>query len=196
MLPSAPGQAYFELVILTTDSIGANSFFDPRYTCDINNSSPELRWDQIPPGTESFALIAEDPDAELLRASRPGRAGRAALRAGRPTMSVPQEPFAHWVVYGISRDIRHLPAGVPPQDVLPNGIRQGLNSAGKLGYLGPCPAIGDPPHRYYFRIFALRTKLEFDNRLARAQLLDAIRDHVIDSAEFMGRYRRMAQKAG
>lgn len=160
---------------LTTDAIvqgrNGNGHFDPRYTCDFDNSSPELRWRDIPEGTAGFALVAEDPDA-------------------------PKGLFTHWVVYNIPANLQHLPAGIPPQETLPNGIRQGLNSFGKLGYGGPCPPHGDQPHRYIFRLYALRALPDLPPRASRQQLLDAIQAIVIDTAEVMGRYQRTVQKAG
>lgn len=30
---------------ITTDAINEQGQFDPRYTCDLDNSSPELRWE-------------------------------------------------------------------------------------------------------------------------------------------------------
>src|SRR6185437_4406580 len=115
----------FELI---TDAILDNGSFDPRYTCDIDNSSPELRWRDPPEPVACFALIAEDLDH-------------------------PQK-FAHWVVFNIPSTVRHLPAGIPPQEELPNGIKQGLNDWGKLGYAGPCPPTHSKPHRYAIRIYA------------------------------------------
>jgi Raf kinase inhibitor-like YbhB/YbcL family protein len=111
------------LFTISTDAIDDRGIFDPRYTCDQDNSSPELRWQDVPPGTAGFALIAEDLDA-------------------------PSGIFAHWVIYNIPPELLHLPAGIPPQESLPNGIRQGLNSFGKLGYSGPCPPARDRAHRY------------------------------------------------
>jgi Raf kinase inhibitor-like YbhB/YbcL family protein len=156
---------------LFTDAIESAGHFDPRYTCDFDNSSPELRWSSAPEGTAGFALVAEDPDA-------------------------PKGLFAHWVIYNIPAGLQHLPAGIPPQETLPNGIRQGVNSFGKLGYGGPCPPPGDPPHRYVFRLYALRAMPDLPPRVNRQQLLDAIGAVVIQTAEVTGRYQRMIQKAG
>lgn len=156
---------------ITTDAIDANGLFDPRYTGDFDNSSPELRWDGAPIETRSFALIAEDPDA-------------------------PKGLFTHWVIYNIPAQIRHLPAGIPAQETLPNGIRQGINSFGKLGYGGPYPPSGDPAHRYYFRIYALREPPELPNRATREQLIEVITPLIIASGELMGRYQRAIQRAG
>lgn len=156
---------------LATDALGADGLFDPRYTCDIDNSSPELRWDSTPEGTSSFVLIAEDVDA-------------------------PSGVFTHWVVYNIPSDVHHLPAGIPPQEALPNGIKQGINSFGKLGYSGPCPPLQDRPHRYYFRLIALGQTPTIPPRVKREDLLAIIEPYIIGTAHVMGRYQRVVQKAG
>ena len=119
----------------------------------------------------SFVVVAEDPDA-------------------------PSGMFTHWLIYNIPAALRHLPAGIPPQDTLPNGIKQGLNSYGKLGYAGPCPPVGDREHRYVFRLYALNRTLELPSRAQRDELLAALRPHVVATGELQARYRRHAQRAG
>jgi Raf kinase inhibitor-like YbhB/YbcL family protein len=157
---------------VVTDAIDtATGLFDSRYTCDIDNSSPELRWDDPPEGTVSFAVLAEDLDAG-------------------------PEVFSHWVVYNLPASLRHLPAGIPPQDTLPNGIRQGVNSWGKLGYGGPCPPIGARAHRYRFRVFALGASPEVATRPNRVALLQAIEGKVLAEAQIEGLYRRALERAG
>lgn len=156
---------------LRTDAIDEYGFFDPRYTCDMDNSSPGLRWESAPPQATSFVIIAEDPDA-------------------------PRGMFTHWVVYEIPGSVRHLPPGIPPQDTLPNGIRQGVNSFGKLGYGGPCPPHGDLPHHYRFRIHALLDHPELPPRATREQLLALIQPFVIETGDVIGRYQRAVRRAG
>lgn len=156
---------------LMTDAIGPNGYFDSRYTCDIDNSSPEVRWDSPPTQTAGFALIAEDPDA-------------------------PQGLFTHWVIYNIPSQVRHLPAGIPPQEGLPNGIRQGTNSFGRLGYAGPCPPLGDRAHRYFFKLYALKQLPSLPSRISRETLLAAIKPLILEEAQVVGLYKRTIQKAG
>jgi Raf kinase inhibitor-like YbhB/YbcL family protein len=156
---------------LWSDAIDKRGAFDPRYTCDIDNSSPEVRWSEPPSGTQSFALLIE--------AHAPAAA-----------------PFAHWVIYRIPSTLQHLPAGIAPQDQLPNGIRQGLNGAGKLGYSGPCPPRGAPPCRYVFRLFALNALPDLPSRLSASELLEQIQPLILDRAEFEGHYERQIQRAG
>lgn len=155
---------------LLTDAILDNGFFDPRYTCDIDNSSPELRWRDPPENVAGFALIAEDLDHP--------------------------KKFAHWSVFNIPETVRHLPAGIPPQELLPNGIRQGLNDWGKLGYSGPCPPLHDRAHLYIFRLYALRALPQIEHRPTRQELVAAISPDIVAVAEVRGRYQRMIQAAG
>jgi len=152
---------------LWTDSLDEKHLFDLRYTCDLDNSSPELRWKGAPEGTQSFVLLMEDLDTA--------------------------EPFTHWLVYMIPRSVDHLPAGIPPQERLPNGIRQGLNSYRKLGYAGPCPPLGHPQHRYRFTLYALDTELRLPSKTNRDALLPALEGHVLDQAEITGFYMRTPQ---
>lgn len=156
---------------LVTDAIGENQMFDPRYTCDLDNSSPELRWDHVPSNASGYVLLAEESNTQ-------------------------REIFTHWIVYNIPANVHHLPAGIPPQESLPNGIRQGINSLGKLGYAGPCPPLGDPPHRYCFRLYALGATPDLPPRLHRLDLLARIEPWIIAQAQVEGRYQRAIQKAG
>ena len=155
---------------LWTDAVDPRGQIDARYTCDLDNSSPEFRWIEGPPEALSYALIAEDPDA-------------------------PSGTFTHWVVYRIPPTLSHLPAGIPPQDQLPNGIRQGLNSFGKLGYAGPCPPRNSA-HRYVFRLYALREMPDLPSRMTSELFLEAITPVILATAEISGRYQRMIERAG
>ena len=157
---------------ITTDAIDAKTqWFDERYTCDSDNSSPEVRWNDPPEGTVALALIMDDPDA-------------------------PHGAFIHWVVYAIPPSVRHLPAGIPAQESLHHGIRQGLNTAKKLGYFGPCPPQGDSPHRYRLRLYALKQTVEFEGRPNAEQLHERLQGRVLAQAETVGKYARKARKAG
>lgn len=156
---------------LWSDALNNNGEFDPRYTCDLDNSSPEIRWHGAPHNTASFALIVEDVDAE-------------------------SRPLTQWVVYRIPANLEHLPAGIPPQEILPNGIRQGINTFGKLGYTGPCPPEGATSHRYRFRLMALSILPELPPRATREQLLEIANSCLISTAEFFGHYERSMRKAG
>jgi len=158
-------------MLVHTDAIQSGGQIESRYTCDSDNSSPELHWANAPQGTQSFAILVEDPDA-------------------------PNGVFSHWVIYNIPAHIQHLPAGIPSQEVMQNGICQGVNSMGKLGYSGPCPPLGSPPHHYHFKLYALNLPPQFETRLRREQLLREISSATLALAEVIGRYQRQILKAG
>jgi Raf kinase inhibitor-like YbhB/YbcL family protein len=109
------------------------------------NISPELRWENVPAGTQSFAVTIYDKDA--------------------PTGS----GFWHWIIYNIPADITELPsdAGNPAKNLAPAGSMQGNNDAGMPGYLGPCPPPG-PIHEYLITVYALKTKLSLDKNASPA----------------------------
>ena len=134
------------------------------YTCDGRDVSPPLRWDNVPDGAKSFALICDDPDA-------------------------PMGTWVHWVIYNIPGTVQQLSEGVPARETLGDGTRQGKNDFGKPGYGGPCPPRGKP-HRYFFRLYALDDLLSLAPGLSKKALLRAIDGHVLAEAELYGTYGR------
>ncbi len=106
---------------LSSQSFQNGSDIPKKFTCDGEDVSPELSWTDPPAGTNSFAFIADDPDA-------------------------PAGTWTHWVLYDLPAETRDLPEGVPKEAQLANGARQGRNDFKKIGYNGPCPPPGKP-HR-------------------------------------------------
>ncbi|PYK83296.1 MAG: YbhB/YbcL family Raf kinase inhibitor-like protein [Verrucomicrobia bacterium] len=68
----------------------------------------------------------------------------------------------------------------------PAGAVQGTSDFGKRNYGGPCPPSGT--HRYFFKIFALDTKLDLKPSARRAELDAAMRGHILAQGELMARY--------
>jgi Raf kinase inhibitor-like YbhB/YbcL family protein len=135
-----------------------------RYTCDGTDLSPELTWSGAPTGTQSFALIADDPDA-------------------------PAGTWTHWIIWDIPSHATALPEGVPKNETLSDGARQGKNDFKRIGYNGPCPPPGKP-HRYYFKLYALGAKLDLKSSATRQEFERAMGSHVLAHAEVMGKYGR------
>ncbi len=138
-----------------------NGLIPVQYTCDGDNISPPLTWDKVPDGTQSLALIVDDPDA-------PGRA------------------FVHWVVYNIPANVTELTESLPSQAKLDGGILQGTNGFREIGYGGPCPHSGT--HSYVFTLYALNTKLELTPEAQKSELINSIDGHILEQAELIGRY--------
>ncbi len=83
-----------------------------KYTCEGENVSPHLAWDNVPEDTKSFALVMDDPDS-------------------------PVRPFVHWIIINIDPKTREI-----AENAVPPGTKQLLNSAQKGQYFGPCPYSG------------------------------------------------------
>jgi Raf kinase inhibitor-like YbhB/YbcL family protein len=136
-----------------------------RHTGDGKDLPPPLEWDAPPEGTRSFALVCEDPDA-------------------------PRGTWTHWVLFNLPADARAVDEAVPRDRTLPNGAAQGTNDFGNIGYNGPAPPPGKP-HRYFFKLYALDTRLEgLQPGVTRRQLLDAMQGHVLAEGQTMGTYGR------
>jgi Raf kinase inhibitor-like YbhB/YbcL family protein len=72
------------------------------------------------------------------------------------------------------------------EDEIP-GI-QGINDFRKLAYGGPCPSSGT--HRYFFKLYALDTKLDLEEGCRKKDLLKAMEGHILAETELIGLYQR------
>jgi hypothetical protein len=136
-----------------------------KYTCDGADASPPLNWSGIPSSSVSLLLIMDDPDA-------------------------PMGTFTHWILFNIPPGRPGLPEGVPKSPSVEGIGVHGTNDFGRVGYGGPCPPRGHGVHRYFFRLYALDTSLSLRPGARRGDVLKAIQGHVVDTAEYMGRYSR------
>jgi hypothetical protein len=149
---------------LKTTSFTPGGFIPKRFTCAASDVSPALAWTDPPAGTQSFAIIEDDPDA-------------------------PSGTFVHWLVYDLPPASRRLPEALSGNDQIPSGGRQGTNDFLRTGYGGPCPPPGRP-HRYFIRLYALDAKLNLRPAATRRELEAAMKGHILAQAEVMGRYQR------
>ena len=148
---------------LTSTAFAPGEPIPQEYTCDGEDISPPLQWSDPPQGTQSLALICDDPDA-------------------------PVGTWVHWVLFNLPAQARSLPEAVPPDAELPDGSRHGQNGWRKLGYGGPCPPSGT--HRYFFKLYALDTMLDLASGASKKQVLKAMEGHILAQAELMGVYSR------
>lgn len=152
------------LDVMSAD-IDPNAAIPQRHSEYADGLSPQLSWSAVE-GALSYAIVMEDPDAK------------------------PITPFVHWVAWNIPGALTELPDGLQEQARLtePEGMMQGLNSAGRHGYMGPKPPVGDPPHHYHFQILALDTMLDLPAIADRDALLEAVAGHVIAKGHLVGTY--------
>ena len=135
-----------------------------QYTADGADVSPPLTWSGVPEGTRSLVVLCEDPDA-------------------------PRGTWTHWVLFDLAADARELAEATPRQATLAGGAAQGTNDFGKVGYGGPAPPPGKP-HRYYFKVTALDTRLGLAAGAKRQEVQRAMEGHVLGEGWLMGRYAR------
>ena len=140
-----------------------------RYTCEGENISPELAWEDAPLGTKTFALIMHDPDAPRMNG------------------------FTHWLLYNIPAVVTRVPENVPEGRTVSGLGLQGKNDGGKIGYAGPCPPSGT--HRYFLRLFALHAELDLGPGATAQELQSAMHDHIIEQAELMATYAKLHAKS-
>lgn len=150
---------------LTSSSFSDSAEIPTRFSCEGDNINPQLGWSDVPSGTQSFVLIMEDPDV--------------------PRNLRPDGLFIHWMIWNIPATVKEIPEHTEPAGVA------GLNTAGQIGYRGPCPPHGS--HRYYFRLYALDCELTIPSTVMKGELLQAMQSHILDQAELMGRYKKKAE---
>ena len=156
---------------ITSTAFQAGGSIPSKYTCEDRDLSPPLAWSGAPPGTKSFALIVDDPDA--------------------PDPAKPQRVYVHWVVYNLPAATVALAENASKKG-LPKGAVQGKNDWGKAEYGGPCPPIGR--HRYFFKLYALDTELTGLSSPTKGDLERVMKGHVLDSGELIGNYQQAAPK--
>jgi Raf kinase inhibitor-like YbhB/YbcL family protein len=150
--------------------IKSNAFADGhpiprRFTCDGEDLCPPLAWSDAPPGTRSFVLICDDPDA-------------------------PAGTWHHWTAYDIPGDRRGLEEGAD-RHAGKNGFKQTANDFGRLGYGGPCPPPGHGRHRYRFRLIALSVDhLPLRKNPSRRDVERSAEEHALAEAMLVGLYGR------
>ena len=160
---------------VTTTSLKATGFLLPEFTCEGTDSSPHIGWGDIPSGTQSIAVVAEDLDL----------AGSVA---------------SHWLLWGLPPDTRELPAGASGSDALPAGAVEGINTYGQPGYKGPCPPPKVTPYStscapsgfqsnpYRWSVYALETEVSIGPDATRNDLLEAIDGGILASGSIDIKY--------
>lgn len=153
---------------LTSPSFTNSGSIPSEFTCDGANTNPELRIEDAPEGTASFALIIEDPDIPDVA-----------------KQSLGVDVFDHYVLYNVPADTTVIPAE-----------NSTVGTAGKntrnMGYTGPCPPKEYEPseHRYVFQLYALDAVLGLPEGATKTELKAAMEGHIIETAFLVGKYER------
>jgi len=134
------------------------------FTSDGENISPPLNFLGIPSHAQSLVLIVDDPDAV-------------------------KGTFDHWIVWNIPSTMTILSNGAPELKYCSPSSVQGVNSYGQNGYKGPNPPAGKP-HHYHFKLYALDSTLSLPENSNKKQVEEAMKGHVIKSAQLIGLYER------
>ena len=158
----------FTSLDLSSPAFGNGARPPPRFTADGEGVSPPLLWNALPEGTESLALIVEDPDAPAA------------------------QPLVHAIVWGISPEERRLAEGAirPDGAGSPDGTDVGRNSYFFEGWLPPDPPTGHGEHNYAFQLFALAGAEDPGDTPGRAALIRAMAGRVLAAGLLTGTYSR------
>lgn len=145
---------------LRSPAFNDHDLIPARYSHEAGDVSPPLEWSGVPGGTAELALVCEDPDA-------------------------PTGTFVHWLLARIPPTTMSLGPGERPE-----GTVAGRNDYGTAGYGGPHPPVGDPPHRYFFRLYAVREPLGLSSGFTADDLRRAVEGKVLASGNIVGTYGR------
>jgi Raf kinase inhibitor-like YbhB/YbcL family protein len=152
------------MVTLTSPAFKHHGMMPAKYTCEGEDISPPLLIEHAPPGTKSYALIMDDPDA--------------------PDPAAPKIVWEHWVVWNVP------PGASFEEGKVPRGAVVGKNQRGNNLYGGPCPPIGT--HRYFFKLYALDADLDLPATATKKDVEHAMQGHIITKTELVGLYKKSA----
>lgn len=117
-------------VTVTSTAFDEGDEIPTRFTCDGEEISPPLAWENRSGEPRVWALVVDDPDA-------------------------PGGTFVHWVVLDIPSGTRSVAEATAPA-----GSAQADNTAGDAGYAAPCPPSGRHRYRFTIYGLSERTGLD------------------------------------
>jgi Raf kinase inhibitor-like YbhB/YbcL family protein len=164
-------------MVLTTTAWADGAQIPVKYTQAGEQVSPELKWTNVPAGTQSFVVNMLDPDVSVQKTT---------------------ETQPHWIVWNIAATATGLPENVPHGAELPDGLRQ-ISATGPQ-YRGPGAAANGPLHHYTIEVYALDTKIDVSPSKSdqpvtaavetRSQVMKAMQGHILGKAVYVGLFKR------
>ncbi len=137
-----------------------------KYTCEGFGLNPPLQILDIPQKARSLVLLSWDSDVPLSA----GTNGN----------------WDHWIVFNINPNLCEIKEGVEPDGV------HGITTSNTHEYVAPCPP--DREHRYFFKIYAIDILLNLTEQATRKEVENAIKNHIIDEAQIIGKYCKAVNK--
>jgi Raf kinase inhibitor-like YbhB/YbcL family protein len=113
MMSAAVAHAQPASLTVRVDAVGAGNSIPVEFTCNGDATPPTISWSGVPKGTQTVAVLVDDPDA-------------------------PRGTFTHVLAINLPATQTSLDLG----QGLPPGASFGRNDAGKAGYYPPCPPSG------------------------------------------------------
>ena len=146
-------------LVLKSFAFSEGSEIPKKHGYKNGNVSPPLSISGKPADTKSFVIIMDDPDAQAA-------VGKV---------------WVHWVIWNIDPNTNEISEGSVPTD-----SKQGKTDFGEIGYGGPAPP--DKRHTYLFKLYALNTTLELSDASTKADVEEAMKDHILDETILKGTY--------
>jgi Raf kinase inhibitor-like YbhB/YbcL family protein len=128
-----------------------------------------------------FTCDGTDINPPLEISHVPAEAKSLALIVDDP--DAPIGMWVHWVAWNIDPATREI-----AEDTVPHAVIQGKNDWKRNSYGGPCPPSG--VHRYFFKLYALDTKLNLGAGTTKTDLEKAMQGHILAKGELIGLYKR------
>ncbi len=141
-------------------------------------SSPDFKHQQEIP--YRFTCEGDNVNPRLTVENVPAAAESLDLIMNDP--DAPGSTFTHWVLFNLDPSVGAIVQSAPP------GAIRGQNSAGQLGYYGPCPPGGR--HRYVFELYALNRRLDLPEGASAQRLRSTAAEWVIETAQLVGLYQK------
>jgi Raf kinase inhibitor-like YbhB/YbcL family protein len=157
------------LIIRSSDFVNGN-IIPRKCTCEGENISPTLSWDNFPANTESFIILVSDP---------------------HKIWGITIFKLYHWIVYNIPGDISYIPRGLTCDKIFELGASQAINSFKVGEYKGPCPHFGTKEINLHFEIYALDITLNINiEKATKSNIINAMKEHILAKGLLIGMYRK------
>lgn len=148
-------------LIISSYDFENNKPIPKEYTCDWNNSFPNLEINWLSNWEKSLAIIVDDPDA-------------------------PWKTWIHLIAYNIAVNSSKI---IINEESL-NKSTFWINSSKEKSWWWPCPPIWHATHHYFFKIYWLNKILNLENWLNKEELLKTIKNYTISYWEIIWTYFR------